>query len=61
MLTLLLIFALIWALAKLGVGIIKILLFILACGLIFIFFIHLLIPFAILGGILLLLFTAIGR
>lgn len=60
MLTLLLIFALIWALAKLGVGIIKILLFILACGLIFIFFIHLLIPFAILGGIFLLLFTAIG-
>lgn len=53
MLTFLLIIFLIWAFIKLGVGLTKILLFLLACGFAFIFFIHLLIPLIIIGGIIL--------
>ncbi|RMC26328.1 hypothetical protein F5ESL0245_00260 [Lactobacillus sp. ESL0245] len=59
MITLLLIFCLIGLFSKIGVGIFKILFFLLTCGIVFIFFVHFLIPFIIFGGIFLILFNLI--
>ncbi|MBA1392508.1 hypothetical protein EQ500_01110 [Lactobacillus sp. XV13L] len=52
MLTLLLLFGFLWLFFKLGVGLLKILLFLLACGLGFFFFVHLLVPLLLLGGLI---------
>lgn len=60
MLTLLLIIFLIWAFVKLGTGTLKILFFLLACGFVFVFFIHLLVPLIILGAIIFIAFALLG-
>lgn len=60
MLTLLLIIFLIWAFVKLGIGTLKILFFLLACGLIFIFFIHLLVPLIITGAVIFIAVALLG-
>ncbi|AWN32737.1 hypothetical protein ERK19_08645 [Lactobacillus helsingborgensis] len=57
MVGLLLAFLLIWLFIKLGVGIFKILFFILTCTLAFIFFIHLLVPIVVILGLIFLFFT----
>lgn len=60
MLTLLLIIFLIWAFVKLGIGTLKILFFLLACGFVFIFFIQLLVPLIIVGAIIFITFALLG-
>lgn len=60
MLTLLLIIFLIWAFAKLGIGTLKILFFLLACGFVFIFFIQLLVPLIIVGAIIFIALALLG-
>ncbi|WEV37041.1 hypothetical protein [Lactobacillus sp. ESL0677] len=59
MLTLLLIFLITWLLLKLGVGVFKIFFFLLACGIIIAFFIHLVLPLIILAAIICLAFAII--
>ncbi len=59
MFTLLLILFLIWLLVKMGIGIVKILFFLLACALAFFFLIHLFIPAVIFLGLIFLFFAAI--
>lgn len=53
MLSLLLIIFLIWALVKLGIGTVKIVFYLLACGLALVFFVHLLVPLIIIGALIL--------
>ncbi|MDF7668584.1 hypothetical protein [Lactobacillus sp. ESL0703] len=59
MLTLLLIFLITWLLLKLGAEVFKICFFLLACGIIFVFFIHLLLPLVILAAVISLVFAII--
>ncbi|WEV70926.1 hypothetical protein OZY43_00320 [Lactobacillus sp. ESL0785] len=50
MLTLLLLFLITWLLVKLGIGVFKISFFLLTCGIIFVFFIHLLLPLLLIAA-----------
>lgn len=57
MLTILLIIFLIWVFVKLGIGALKILFFLLACGFVFVFFIDLLVPLIIVGAVVFITFA----
>lgn len=59
MITLLLIFCLIGLFSKIGIGIFKILFFLLTCAIVFIFFVHFLIPLILLGSALFVLFSLV--
>lgn len=59
MLAFLLLLLLFWAFVKLGVGTVKIVIFLLVCGFAFIFFVHLLIPLILFGGLLFIIFAGI--
>ncbi|PXY86069.1 hypothetical protein DK873_00505 [Lactobacillus melliventris] len=61
MFTLLLILFLIWLFVKMGIGIFKILFFLLTCALTFFFFVQLLIPVAVFLGVIFLIFAIVRR